>query len=154
MRNKIPIERVVETFLSVPVHHESGKLRFTCPVCQGSDTSIHTKTNLARCFSCQRNFNPIEIVMHYLNINFVESVKWLKQRNAEEEKPITAINNKRQSQPSQIGDILSGIVPCISAEKALNPHPEATAERMSILEKKVDKIFLLIEELRSLITSK
>jgi DNA primase len=35
-------------------------------------------TNLARCFSCQKNFNAIDLVMVVKNMGFVDSVSFLK----------------------------------------------------------------------------
>jgi DNA primase len=81
LRNKIPINHVIETMLSVATGNDNGKLSFACPVCRAVNTAINTNHNLARCFDCRQNFNPIEFVMHQLHLSFVDSVKWLKRYN-------------------------------------------------------------------------
>ena len=53
------------------------KLRFICPCCNGLDTSIQPQTNLGRCFSCQRNFNTIDLVMTKRGYPFRKAVEWL-----------------------------------------------------------------------------
>jgi hypothetical protein len=44
----------------------------------GCDTATNPLTNLARCFRCRRNFNPIEMVMAVQECSFVEAVERLK----------------------------------------------------------------------------
>jgi len=109
LRNKVPINRVIETMLSVATGNNNGKLSFACPVCHGINTSINARHNLARCFDCRQNFNPIEFVMHQLHISFVDSVKWLKQNNREPLAERTATPTSHCTQPASIGDVLSGI---------------------------------------------
>jgi hypothetical protein len=146
LRNGIPVEQVIVSFLSLQYRYDSGKLRFACPLCGGFDTSILVKNNLARCFACKRNFNPIEIVMERLRLGFVESANWLKDRNARTVHETPAARRKEQASPSSIGSVLSGILPP-------PPSPETPAstipERIANLEKKVEKLLVLIEELLS-----
>ena len=151
LRNEIPIERVIVKFLSIQNHHNTGKLRFACPVCQGFDTSIHTQSNLARCFACQRNFNTIEIVMAHRKIGFVDSVKWLKQCNTENYSKNEAVTNRKpQTSPSKFGDILSEILPTIPPPaKTVKPSSETMLGRIENLEKRVDHLYRLLEKLRS-----
>lgn len=158
LRNNIPIERVITSYLSIPIDHGTDKLRFACPLCHGFATSIHPKENLARCFSCQRNFNPIEIVMHHLKYDFVESVKWLKQhtvkvptKNQFFKKPTIEMTLPRKSQPSTpspIGDILTKMSN-LSTQEASEQKSETIEDRISSLEKKVDQLYSMIKELRS-----
>ncbi len=150
LRNEIPIERVIKIFLSLPTGSRSGKLSFACPVCHGSNTSINTKHNLARCFDCQQNFNPIEIVMHQLQISFVDSVKWLKQRNRKPVADDIPSHGCQKRQPATIGNILSEILPKLDAEKNTNPSISSITQRISNLEQSVKQLYLLIEKLRSL----
>ena len=149
LRNNIPIERVIVNFLSLHYRHDGGKLRFACPECQSFDTSIQTSSNLARCFSCQRNFNTIEIVMAHLIINFVDSVKWLMQRNAEMDNENKTVNNGHQWTPSRIGDILSEMLPTLPSKKVTESCPETILERIANLETRVDRLYLLIEKFGS-----
>jgi hypothetical protein len=51
--------------------------RFQCPVCQQFNTATQKKNNLARCFSCQQNFNTIDLVIYSKKLNFVPSVQFL-----------------------------------------------------------------------------
>jgi hypothetical protein len=148
LRNAIPMEQLVVSFLSLQHHRDSGKLRFACPVCKGFGTSIQAETNLARCFSCKRNFNPIEMVMVHLKLSFVESVNWLKNRNALGINEIPAAQRKAQGSPSSIGEILCGILP---SQPPTSPETRSSTipERIATLEKKVEKLFALIEALTS-----
>ncbi len=51
--------------------------RFQCPVCQEFNTATQKKNNLARCFSCQQNFNTIDLVIYTKKVNFVPAVQFL-----------------------------------------------------------------------------
>ncbi len=51
-----------------------GKLNFVCPQCSESQTCVNPKTNLARCFRCERNWNPIDFTMEVHRIEFLEAV--------------------------------------------------------------------------------
>ena len=55
-----------------------GCFRFLCPLCNGYDTAVNPKTNLARCFRCEKNFNTIDLVMLVRQADFVHSVKFLQ----------------------------------------------------------------------------
>lgn len=74
MRNRVPISRVIEALPKLATRHADGKLSFGCPLCHGFNTCVNVGPNLARCFDCEKNFNPIELVMHQLQISFVQSV--------------------------------------------------------------------------------
>ena len=77
LRNDIPIHRVIGDVLGIPCKVREGYFRFLCPLCSDFNTATNPKTNLARCFRCQRNFNPIDIVMFEKRINFVDAVEYL-----------------------------------------------------------------------------
>ncbi len=154
LRNDIPIERVIVDFLSLHFCHDGSKLRFACPMCQGLDTSILTSSNLARCFSCRRNFNTIEIVMAHLTIGFVDSVNWLMKRNAETDHTNRAVNKGHQTTPAKIGDVLSEILPSLPSKIEPKPCPETILERIAKLEKRVDRLYLLIEKFGSSASSR
>jgi hypothetical protein len=53
-------------------------LRFLCPLCREFHTATNPRTNLARCFRCQKNFNPIDIVMITQRVDFTEAVRFLR----------------------------------------------------------------------------
>ena len=78
LRNDIPIEMVIAHVLKIPYKHSEGYFRFLCPYCNEFNTATKKKTNLARCFRCKTNFNPIDMVMVYYGLNFLDTVEFLK----------------------------------------------------------------------------
>lgn len=79
LRNQIPVDMLIQEQLCIPSEISEGYFRFLCPICKEFQTATNPKTNLARCFRCERNFNPIDLVMIVKNLGFVESVKYLKK---------------------------------------------------------------------------
>jgi hypothetical protein len=77
LRNEIDIDQVINT-LGLETRTGTKYLRFRCPVCHGFHTASNPKTNLARCFECKINFNPIDLVMAVTAQSFVETVAFLK----------------------------------------------------------------------------
>lgn len=77
LRNQVPIRSLIDDSLEIPCKEVEGVFRFLCPTCGEFQTAINPKTNLSRCFRCQKNFNTIEIVMAQRALSFVESVKFL-----------------------------------------------------------------------------
>ena len=78
LRNNIPINFLIEKKLMIPSRFDKKYFRFICPICCEHDTATNPKTNLARCFRCERNFNTIDLVMICKKMDFVKSVKYLK----------------------------------------------------------------------------
>jgi hypothetical protein len=78
LRNQIPINEVIIDLLTLEVQNDHEILRFRCPLCYNFHTAINHKTNLARCFDCEKNFNPIDLVMTVGNYGFLDAVKILK----------------------------------------------------------------------------
>jgi len=78
LRNQIPINAVICDLLNIDVRNHHQLLRFRCPVCGNFHTATNLKTNLARCFDCAKNFNPIDLVMTVANCDFLQAVKMLK----------------------------------------------------------------------------
>ena len=78
LRNHIPIQTVIADILELPCKTAEGYFRFLCPLCGGFDTATNPKTNLARCFTCQQNFNPIDMTMTVKHQNFREAVQFLQ----------------------------------------------------------------------------
>ena len=78
LRNQIPIDEVINNLLKLQVRNDRHILRFRCPLCDNFHTATNHKTNLARCFDCQKNFNPIDLVITVAKCNFVEAVQFLK----------------------------------------------------------------------------
>ena len=78
LRNDIPIAILIADILLLPSKTAEGYFRFLCPLCAGFDTATNPTSNLARCFTCKQNFNPIDITMIVKRHNFREAVKFLQ----------------------------------------------------------------------------
>ena len=78
LRNSIPIDVLIETELGIPAKISEGIFRFLCPLCNEFQTAVNPKTNLSRCFRCEKNFNTIDMVMAWHSTGFVDSVKYLQ----------------------------------------------------------------------------
>lgn len=78
LRNQIPIDEVITDLLNLKVRNVNAILRFCCPLCDNFHTATNHETNLARCFDCQKNFNPIDLVMTVGKCSFVDAVQLLK----------------------------------------------------------------------------
>jgi len=76
LRNQIPINWLIHDVLSLMSIY-NGVWRFQCPLCLEFNTATKEKTNLARCFSCQRNFNTIDLVIYVKKVSFKQSVEFL-----------------------------------------------------------------------------
>ncbi|MEK7994258.1 MAG: hypothetical protein AAB403_10680 [Planctomycetota bacterium] len=77
LRNEIPVPRLL-TQLEWPRKQRDGRFCFLCPRCNEFLTAINPRTNLARCFHCQTNFNPIDLVMWIKGCDFVVAVHFLE----------------------------------------------------------------------------
>lgn len=77
LRNDIPIDRLIADVLDQPNKVSEGYFRFLCPICSEFTTAIQPKTNLARCFSCKTNFNPIDMVMAVKTYSFTQAADYL-----------------------------------------------------------------------------
>jgi len=82
LRNEIPITLVIAEFLKLPTKVSEGYFRFLCPLCSEFITATNPKTNLARCFLCEKNFNPIDMVMVVKQVSFSKAVDYLKSIKA------------------------------------------------------------------------
>lgn len=78
LRNQIPIEKVITCMLNMEIKPTCKLLRFRCPRCYNFHTATNSINNLARCFDCQKNFNPIDMVMAVANVSFTDAVEFLK----------------------------------------------------------------------------
>ena len=97
LRNTIAINTVIQELLSIPAKTSEGVFRFLCPVCNEFYTATNPATNLARCFVCQKNFNPIDLVMAVQKSSFVEAVTYLQ-----------GVLNNRQRLSQMLSDIGNG----------------------------------------------
>jgi len=81
LRNDVELRELIAD-LYIPVTISARRWTFACPLCGESDTGIHPQVNLARCFRCERNFNPIDLVMAERGCTFLEAVAYLESRFA------------------------------------------------------------------------
>ena len=79
LRNEIPIAILIADLLNLENKMSEGYFRFLCPICSGFNTATNQKTNLARCFRCRKNFNPIDMVMQVKRLSFVDAVEYLNE---------------------------------------------------------------------------
>jgi hypothetical protein len=79
LRNEIRVDELLAT-LNWPNKRREGRFCFLCPRCHEFLTAANARTNLARCFRCQINFNPIDLVMHIHECDFVTAVHFLEER--------------------------------------------------------------------------
>lgn len=64
--------------LNWPHKRRESQLAFVCPECDEYRSSVNPRTNLARCFFCATNFNPIDFTMAARRCTFVEAVGYLE----------------------------------------------------------------------------
>jgi hypothetical protein len=116
LRNQIPIQSVIPSVNGADAQH----LRFDCPICGDRDTAVNKNTNLARCFGCQKNFNPIEMVMAAHQLSFVDAVYLLLDQRQQPPKKVAghqpvasnhasaplAPSTTNGGRPTALGDIL------------------------------------------------
>ena len=163
IRNHIPIGSVIEGLLDMPAKTVEGVFRFLCPQCGEFDTSIKPQTNLARCFRCEKNFNPIDMVMVVRRMEFVETVDMLlefkKAMIPFESLPSRGDNGPpgdhssaagKSRAPSAIGDVLAQLTDCIiigdarNHEKENPGNPRTLLDEIAELERIVDVLFQMI----------
>lgn len=72
LRNQISIDQVIVDLLNLELKDDCETLRFRCPLCYNFHTATNHQTNLARCFDCQKNFNPIDLVITVGKCSFIE----------------------------------------------------------------------------------
>jgi hypothetical protein len=74
-----------------PSKISEGFFRFLCPHCGDMRATVNPRNNLAHCFTCQKNFNNIDLLMT-LDYDFRAAVtlleRWLKQHQANPKHPL------------------------------------------------------------------
>lgn len=85
LRNHVSIATVICHHLKLPTKYREGLLRFVCPDCGEFNTAINPTTNLARCFTCAKNFNTIDIVIRVQNLPFINAVQVLSSMLKDDE---------------------------------------------------------------------
>ena len=90
LRNQVSFTRLFDHLHWPWKHRYDGVILFVCPVCGDSLSSVNPKTNLARCFPCARNWNPIDFTMHATQMDFLDVVAYLES---------TFLSSARSSHP-------------------------------------------------------
>lgn len=140
IRNKVPIQNLIQHGLGIK-HTMDGKIfRFECPSCSSFNTSIHKKTNLAKCFDCQDHFNPIDIVMAVRKTDFLETAHFLQSFLGPG--GVNMLTDRKSSEFINIGNVISkSILPgAVTDSSKLD-------ERISNLENEIEKIQKRLEQL-------
>lgn len=177
IRNQIPIEKVIKEFLQIPSKVTQGAFRFCCPSCKGFDSAILFRKNLARCFSCTKNFNPIDMVMAVRNTDFVESVNLLERfksnlsagdpqntlKSDHVESPCLQMvhatprsTGQRENAPVAIGDILSQFVKenqTVGVQTPIEANTLQPINALADLQKDVQSLADQVKQLKSIITT-
>lgn len=144
IRNHIPITRVIEA-LSIGYEHDGDPVHFRCPCCNGINTGVNPQTNLARCFSCRKNYNTIDLVIAVHRLSFIDSVAYLKKLKntafysaqsvtrtpTAPDRPEAAT---RHENPVALGDILESIV---SPSSSTSQLPTEDKFSTTTLEKRI-----------------
>ena len=134
LRNQINVQMLIEKTLRIPCRMAKGCFRFLCPLCNRFDTAVNPKTNLGRCFRCEKNFNTIDLVMLIRQVDFVHSVKFLQSIHQKDDQdqnrhdPMVKSGSNQQaagrmklktppeksdSGPCPIGEVLDSVLPPI-----------------------------------------
>ena len=77
IRNEIPLAALLAD-LQWPHKTRDGRLCLVCPRCGEFLTVVNPRTNLARCFPCEVNFNTIDLTMVIKECDFVTAVQHLQ----------------------------------------------------------------------------
>lgn len=77
LRNDVSVLAVISD-LRILTKIRGKRLIFRCAQCADYRTALNPRTNLAHCFRCERNFNPIELVMAERGWSFLEAVNYLE----------------------------------------------------------------------------
>lgn len=164
LRNEIPIDILIEKWLSIPCERSGptgtkGRFRFACPLCGGFETSVLWEKNLGRCFPCNKNFNTIDLVMHYTG-DFVESVNRLQAYRSEMTLPDHCAKPPEREKTKSfvpIGKVIADILPDrpdipAAREKSVG-ETRVLSARMDELDTKIENLRLQMEKLCNALTS-
>jgi DNA primase len=114
IRNQVKLAPLITDVLRLPVKTSEGHLRFLCPLCGNFHTAVNPKTNLGRCFSCRKNYNPIDMVMVVRKLSFREAVRFLEEylHNIPEAKQNPAGSSLNQTGGVRIKETARGKLYC------------------------------------------
>ncbi|MBW2097050.1 MAG: DNA primase [Deltaproteobacteria bacterium] len=147
LRNQIPVAILIEKVLGIPTRTSEGVFRFLCPLCNGYNTAVNPKTNLARCFGCQKNFNTIDLVMVVKKTNFVNTIRFLENyRTSMPTHSEPELVKEGSHHPQHLGDILNSIVPSQPDIRAFDIN-QNLHQRILTIEQKLEYLTHQIEEI-------
>ena len=149
MRNKIPAAILIEKVLRIPSRTTEGVFRFLCPLCNEFTTAVNSKTNLARCFRCKKNFNTIDLVMLVKKMDFVNTIGFLKdylKSIPTENRPRPESIEDKNQYPQHIGGILKSIIPPQPVMEFFESS-KSVDERILAIEQKLEYLAHQIEEI-------
>ena len=135
--------------LGIPFRTTEGVFRFLCPLCNEFNTAVNSKTNLARCFRCEKNFNTIDLVMLVKKMDFVNTIgflkDYLKSIPTENHPKPESVEDKKQH-PQHIAGILKSIIP---PRPVTDPFESSKSvdERIFAIEQKLEYLAHRIEEI-------
>ena len=171
LRNNIPVDALIEKVLNLPSKITQGYFRFLCPLCNQFNTAVSTETNLARCFSCNKHYNTIDLVMLIRQTDFVQSVKFLKnncssifinknqssrQTVAQQASEDNSMNEsstqtqKSDNMPKHIGQVLSHVIAkhdYPQKQLANSSRKQTTAVQQNIVNDRILKLEQKVESL-------
>lgn len=140
IRNAIPVDMLIKDQLQTPSNVSQGIFRFSCPFCNAFNATVNPSTNLARCFSCCKNFNTIDLVMKVKNIGFKESVLFLKTVLAK---------NRAQVQPDVLQDRTTTYSKPVHAKSKADTKPLCDRRRGLITVRQIFQSMFLDQEGKS-----
>ena len=162
VRNHIPIRHVIETLLAIESETVQGVFRFRCPLCSGRHTAVKPETNLSRCFHCGRNFNAIDLCMIAKHMSFVQSVRFLIERQGQlptadstaSLKDVIAPRPKKASlkRPVALDEILTGLIgKDIHAQSGVKQMPPTAplSNEIAKLERVVHDLSQILQRLKT-----
>ncbi len=156
LRNHIPVDGLIEK-LNIPSKTTEGCFRFCCPICREFDTGVNPKTNLARCFRCEKNYNTIDLVMLVKQSDFIHSVKFLQTIYEQKNNPAPSSPSTGKSiasQPVSIDNILKTMKPALISRIKAPPENEQSKPTVEMLNARVcqleHQVCLLTEKIKSL----
>lgn len=76
IRNEIPVISLIK-YLGWPSKYRDGAFFFLCPSCNEFQVKKTPMENLGHCFSCERNFNTIDLAMAIEQVDFVTAIEIL-----------------------------------------------------------------------------
>jgi transcription elongation factor Elf1 len=144
LRNRVPIRELIARELGIRHRMDGAIFRFECPLCGSFHTSVKKTTNLARCFACEVNFNPIDMMMAVRKIDFRQSADFLARLL--ESGPGKKQTIRGAGGLSEIGEVFS--------ESNILPEQKEIERRFQSMEKDIEGLKKRMDGLHNFLVSK